>query len=53
MSRALTDLAIAELCHVDTDVVPATHPLHLSVALQALPSVQELHAAVTAAVANV
>ena len=49
----MTDLAVADLCHVDAEVVPAAHPLHVLVALQTLPAVEELHAAVTAAVASV
>ena len=45
-------LAIAELSHVDADVVPATHPLQLSVTLQTLTRVQQSHTAVTPAVAS-
>ena len=51
--HGVTDLAVADLCHVDAEVVPAAHPLHVLVALQTLPAVEELHAAVTAAVASV
>ena len=49
----MAHLAVTDLCHVDAEVVPDAHPLHVLVALQTLPAVEELHAAVTAAVASV
>ena len=46
------DLLIAELGHVDTEVVVSTHPLQPPVTLPTLASVQQPHSAVTAAVAD-
>ena len=48
----LPHLVITELGHVDTLVVVATHPLQLAITLETLPSVQQSHPAVTAAVAD-